>query len=174
MSTIDYSKFKKLGMESKSIKDSQIKSSNDAFKSRAGHFARLNHDADYWCSKMAASDRSPQWLEVNFEGDTKVTGIMIQVSEVSKWLQHIKGERDFPEENNLTHFFISYSDKKKSLLGSAGWKTGEKFETNYKWDEQKGLSYHAFKTPITCRRIRMNCTKTLGGWCPALKMELIG
>jgi len=70
---------------------------------------------------------------------------MIQVSEVKKWLEHVNGKKDFPEENNLTHFHIQYSEKKKSLLGSAGWKTGEKFETNYHWDVQKGISYHEFK-----------------------------
>jgi len=174
MSQVDYSKFKKLGMESGSIRDSQIKSASDAFKSRAGHKARLNHDEDYWCSKMAANDRSPQWLEVTFDSDTLVSGIMIQVSEVNKWLEHINGKRDFPEENNLTHFFISHSPKKKPLLGAGKWIRGESFETNYKWDAQKGISYHAFKTPVTCKRIRLNCTKTLGGWCPALKMEWIG
>lgn len=176
MSTIDYSKYKKLGMESETIKKSQIKSASDAFKSRAGHKARLNHDADYWCSEMAASERSPQWLEVTFDTDTKVSGIFIQVSDVTKWLEHIRGVngRDFPEENNLTHFFVSYSEKKKPLLGAGSWVKLEKMETNYKWDLHKGISYHEFKTPFTCRRIRLNCTKTLGGWCPALKIEWVG
>ena len=41
--------------------------------------------------------------------DTVVSGIMIQVSEVHKWLEHVNGKRDFPEENNLTDFFISHS-----------------------------------------------------------------
>ena len=80
------------------------------------------------------------------DSDTRVTGIMIQVSEVPKWLDHVNGKKDFPEENNLTHFYISYSEKKKSLLGSAGWKKGESFETDYKWDIQNGISYHQFKT----------------------------
>ena len=81
MSTVDYSQYKKLGLESGTIKDSQIKvtyifllsqsnqlqkSSNDAFKSRAGHFARLNHEEDYWCSKMSATPKTPQWLETTF------------------------------------------------------------------------------------------------------------
>ena len=56
----------------------------------------------------------------------------------------LKGKRDFPEENNLTHFFISYSEKKKSLLGGAGWKKFGQMETNYKWDAAKGISYHKF------------------------------
>ena len=66
MSTVDYSKFKKLGMESGAIRDSQIKAASNAFSSRAGHKARLNHDEDYWCSKMMCSERQPQWLEVTF------------------------------------------------------------------------------------------------------------
>merc|ERR1712062_344887 len=126
-STVDYSQYKKLGLESGSIKDSQIKSASDAFKSRAGHKARLNHEEDYWCSKMAAKPLQPQWLETTFDDTTTVTGIFIQVSEVKKWLEHIEGKRDFPEENNLTHFFISYTEKKKSLIGGAGWK---KISTN--------------------------------------------
>jgi len=36
--------------------------------------------------------------------------------------------------------------KKKPLLGAGKWIRGESFETNYKWDAQKGISYHAFKT----------------------------
>ena len=31
-----------------------------------------------------------------------------------------------------------------------------------------------FLRPVQARRIRLNCTKTLGGWCPALKHEWIG
>ena len=122
---------------------------------------------------MAASERSPQWLEVTFgkkklqklswkfkynlieklfsiysDTDTKVSGIFIQVSDVTKWLEHIRGVngRDFPEENNLTHFFVSYSEKKKPLLGAGSWVKLEKMETNYKWDLHKGISYHEFKT----------------------------
>ena len=75
---------------------------------------------------------------------TTVTGVMIQVSEVKKWIEHIEGKRDFPEENNLTHFYITVSEKKKSLIGSAGWKKIGTFETNYKWDAEKGISYHKF------------------------------
>ena len=75
---------------------------------------------------------------------TTVTGVMIQVSEVKKWIEHIEGKRDFPEENNLTHFYVTVSEKKKSLLGSAGWKKIGTFETNYKWDAEKGISYHKF------------------------------
>ena len=55
-----------------------------------------------------------------------------------------KGKRDFAEENNLTHFHISYSEKKKSLLGSAGWKKLAEMTTDYKWDAAKGISYHKF------------------------------
>ena len=83
---------------------------------------------------------------------------MIQVSEVKKWLEHAiegnffrkipllmnLGKRDFAEENNLTHFYITISEKKKSLFGSAGWKKIGTFETNYKWDVHKGISYHKF------------------------------
>ena len=54
------------------------------------------------------------------------------------------GKRDFAEENNLTHFYITISEKKKSLFGSAGWKKIGTFETNYKWDVHKGISYHKF------------------------------
>ena len=75
---------------------------------------------------------------------TTVTGVMIQVSEVKKWIEHIEGKRDFPEENNLTHFYVTVSEKKKSLIGSAGWKKIGTFETNYKWDAEKGISYHKF------------------------------
>ena len=71
---------------------------------------------------------------------------MIQVSEVDKWRLYCNGKQDFPENNNLTHFYISHSAKKKSLFGSAEWQRGEKFETNYKWDAQRGISYHQFQT----------------------------
>lgn len=116
---------------------------------------------------MAASATSPQWLETTFgtiffpkfekrqfffrnfnnfflDDTTTVTGVMIQVSEVKKWIEHIEGKRDFPEENNLTHFYVTVSEKKKSLIGSAGWKKIGTFETNYKWDAEKGISYHKF------------------------------
>ena len=90
---------------------------------------------------------------------------MIQVSEVKKWLEHaIEGEfwfdlkkhhkrhlgkRDFAEENNLVNCYVTVSEKKKSLLGSAGWKTIGTFETNYKWDVHKGISYHKFDKWVT-------------------------
>ena len=61
----------------------------------------------------------------------------------SRFLQ-TSGKRDFAEENNLTHFYITISEKKKSLFGSAGWKKIGTFETNYKWDVHKGISYHKF------------------------------
>ena len=104
----------------------------------------------------------PQNYPNLIDSDTVVTGIMIQVSEVNKWLEHVNGKRDFPEENNLTDFFISHSyvdlvmtsfimllfcrPKKKPFLGAGKWIRGESFQTNYKWDAQKGISYHAFKT----------------------------
>ena len=54
------------------------------------------------------------------------------------------GQRDFAEESNLVNFYITVSEKKKSLIGSAGWKNIGSFETNYKWDVHKGISYHKF------------------------------